>query len=469
MPQPKPNETSEEFIERCVRQVLADGAAASQDQAVAICHRIWEEKEMKEQWTRAYINDLPDSAFLYIEPGGEKDEEGKTTPRSKRHLPYKNAEGEVDLPHLRNAISRLEQPRTGGGEDGWLSETLRRRLLAKAQRILASYQKEAGKDNAFLIWKDKGSYRWLAIYSNRYRDEDWPPEILSSSAHLDFVRAVDSGEWSMPELRLWHVKGTRCGAADWIGYDDSGFSLASGLFDPERQAVAERLAQRDDLLVSHGMPVKEILRDAEDPTVILRYRSEEISVLPAWAAANPYTGFRIFKEETMSLPEEKRAFLAEILGEEAVTELEAQLAKKATELESAGVDFKGTETGQVAVSAEELAKAVADHLAPILDRLRKLEEWSKELAKKIEGLEKSEEEKLKDMARKTPAASLYELITSAIGDRATEIDGRSSLAKSKPQETKPPDEGPTPSSYLNWLIRQQYGGTNANRHGTISE
>ena len=32
-------------------------------------------------------NDLPDTAFAFIEPGGKKDPEGKTTPRSKRHFP----------------------------------------------------------------------------------------------------------------------------------------------------------------------------------------------------------------------------------------------------------------------------------------------------------------------------------------------------------------------------------------------
>jgi len=58
------------------------------------------------KWTRAYINDLPDSAFAVIEPGGKKDETGRTVPRSLRHLPYKDASGKVDIPHLRNAWAR---------------------------------------------------------------------------------------------------------------------------------------------------------------------------------------------------------------------------------------------------------------------------------------------------------------------------------------------------------------------------
>lgn len=54
-------------------------------------------------------NDLPDECFAYIEPGGEKDDDGRTVPRALRHLPYKGADGEVDLLHLRAALSRLPQ------------------------------------------------------------------------------------------------------------------------------------------------------------------------------------------------------------------------------------------------------------------------------------------------------------------------------------------------------------------------
>ena len=63
----------------------------------------------KAVWTTQFINDLPDSSFAYIEPGGKKDKEGKTVPRTLRHLPYKDANGKIDLPHLRNALARLPQ------------------------------------------------------------------------------------------------------------------------------------------------------------------------------------------------------------------------------------------------------------------------------------------------------------------------------------------------------------------------
>lgn len=92
----------------------------------------------KVEWDTAYINDLPDSAFLHVESGGDKDEEGKTVPRSLRHLPYEDKTGKIDLPHLRNALSRLGQAGTG---KGWLTSALRTRLQSKARKLLEGAQK----------------------------------------------------------------------------------------------------------------------------------------------------------------------------------------------------------------------------------------------------------------------------------------------------------------------------------------
>lgn len=90
------------------------------------------EKEEFAEWTTKYVNDLPDSAFAYIKPDGEKDEEGKTVPRALRYLPYKDAAGKVDLPHLRNALARLPQTK--------LSPEEKRKVLA----VLRKAAEEAG-------------------------------------------------------------------------------------------------------------------------------------------------------------------------------------------------------------------------------------------------------------------------------------------------------------------------------------
>lgn len=65
--------------------------------------------EDKATWTGSYVNDLPDSAFAVVLGGGSKDKSGKTVPRSLRKLPHHDTDGKVDLPHLRNALSREPQ------------------------------------------------------------------------------------------------------------------------------------------------------------------------------------------------------------------------------------------------------------------------------------------------------------------------------------------------------------------------
>jgi hypothetical protein len=55
-------------------------------------------------------NDLPDSAFAYVESGGKKDADGKTTPRSLRHFNIS------DKAHADNAAARIAQGAKFGDE-----------------------------------------------------------------------------------------------------------------------------------------------------------------------------------------------------------------------------------------------------------------------------------------------------------------------------------------------------------------
>lgn len=88
---------------------------------------------VKAVWSAAFINRLPDSSFLYIAPGGKKDKDGRTTPRSLRFFPVKDASGKVDLPHLRNALARIPQAK--------ISQAAKDAARKKAQRMLAESKK----------------------------------------------------------------------------------------------------------------------------------------------------------------------------------------------------------------------------------------------------------------------------------------------------------------------------------------
>ena len=133
-------------------------------------------------WSTAYINDLPDSAFLYIEPGGSKDSEGKTTPRSLRHFPYKDASGNVDLPHLRNALSRIPQSN--------LSSDLKARLTTKAQRILGSDRSES----MTTIAVRDGEFRFEGAHESLFelRDGDAGPTLIGHFAVFDQWAEINS-------------------------------------------------------------------------------------------------------------------------------------------------------------------------------------------------------------------------------------------------------------------------------------
>jgi hypothetical protein len=77
-----------------------------------------------EPWTHAYVDALPDEAFavVHVRPDGTR----------ARHLPHHDADGRVDLPHVRNALARLNQVRW---EDPADAERARQHLLQHSEAL----------------------------------------------------------------------------------------------------------------------------------------------------------------------------------------------------------------------------------------------------------------------------------------------------------------------------------------------
>lgn len=118
------------------------------------------------QWTSAYIDSLPDSSFLYIEAGGKKDGDGKTTPRALRHFPVKDANGKVDVAHVRNALARIPQSN--------VSASAKSAATSKAQSML----KAAGGDPGM----------------GRSEETDVPPrdDLIRAAPALELIRSKES-------------------------------------------------------------------------------------------------------------------------------------------------------------------------------------------------------------------------------------------------------------------------------------
>lgn len=93
----------------------------------------------------APVTDLPNSAFLYVEPGDD-DESGLRVPRSKRHFAYRDSEGKIDAAALSIAVKAIPDADMPG-----LDMQDRNRLAARGRRMLEADQKAEELDSA--EWK----------------------------------------------------------------------------------------------------------------------------------------------------------------------------------------------------------------------------------------------------------------------------------------------------------------------------
>lgn len=218
-----------------------------------------------------------------------------------------------------------------------------------------------GTNTGFLVFKRDDQYYWLGIYSTMFRDDDRPVrEIISSKAHKKFINGVMSGEIPPPDLYIMHLK-FAIGKATQLFWDNSGFAIALGMFYYDE--IAEALMVSDeDLAMSHGMLTRSIVRDDADPSIILEYISEELSVLPRDMAANKRTGFYLLMEGGDPLIE-NRERLAALIGESNTAMIEESLEAEAMKAVEAGEDFKSVKTEEMQMDANEKLQDSVEEVA----------------------------------------------------------------------------------------------------------
>ena len=192
--------------------------------------------------------------------------------------------------------------------------------------------------------------RWYALWSNSFQDHD--DEYFAEKAIDEYVRRVDVGAVPYPELWLWHTPGTKHGQAEWVGRIGH-FAVAAGSFDdtPAGKAAQAHYAKAGgDYGMSHGFTYDP---GQKSDGVFHQFNTFEISVLPAKAAANPYTQFSEVFE--MEMDDEKFAFLARVLGsEEIAQQLVTATEDKSRAMEALDVRYKDfVRMDEPAVKAED--------------------------------------------------------------------------------------------------------------------
>jgi hypothetical protein len=391
----------------------------------------------------------------------------------------------------KSQLGRAAAAFSAGGFRGNKVQIPSNKVSAVKSKIRSAYRKlgvkmedmpDSIKENGtFMVYKDGELYKFITTYSNNIRDQDNPPEIISSKSHERFEELVNKGEVPLPELWLWHTPEWNIGQTTAIVYDkDNGIAIAAGYFFKHASPIAEAIMENPDAWgVSHGMPSESIVRSKDDRTIIEQHITKEISPLPAYAAANKWADFTVLKEATMSLTEEKRKKLQddggvtpEILA--VVEERSAAVSQKANELdldrkeqtqetdveqepapELAPETEKKEETQETVPNAssafsdeqlKELTNAFTAYGKTLTEGiLTAVKEELTPILKQQEAEVKSEEDRIKERIELTPPMSLADLILggsvlkqmSATQDESTKVDGRSSLAKDGPEITEP--------------------------------
>ncbi len=270
------------------------------------------------------------------------------------------------------------------------------------------------------IIQDGDQLRILGIYSNKFIDLEG--EIIPEKAHKEYAAwTKDTG--FRPVVTLMHMP--RIPGLLWItlynklkanipalskavhkifkGYAIAeidrvtplnGFAAISAVVLPGMEDVAKRLAERDDLGMSHGFILLE-----RDDKILTKYRSFEFTILPQSRAANIFTRPEVVSEEAMSikaLSPEDREFLVEAYGEVRIASFEASTADTAKVL--AGIlEFKDIMSEKTEEpTLESLENAKAEEEEEVLDRDSQSEDVEEGEKDEKEEVDNTEEQPVDD-------------------------------------------------------------------------
>jgi len=358
-----------------------------------------------------------------------------------------------------------------------------------------------GEKKGMVLYKEGERLKWAAVYSNNFRDNDYPVrEIISAQSHRNFSKLVELGLASPPDFWIWHEVSLKIGDGEWVAVDehdidgnDIVFAIAGGTIDSGREELALALDMVPEKALSHGMPYWSVMYSDIEPDLILGHITTEVSWLPVEVAANKLTAgmTNVYKERPNMVDQSKLKQLIEAgVSKELLDQLveqNSQIAKSALESEmqhkevSTEVVEEETEAvdiGDAAVAevqpdvemqpeeetAEEdavppvaVAQVSMQELVAVFSGITKLMAEQNVAIKALgDEVSKLKEEAATEKAVNTPMLSFVELMKnskSVVGSDEAAIDGRSSLARSAPQEAET-KQTPNQPFIFEWMGRQ---------------
>jgi len=175
---------------------------------------------VKATWTTAYTNSLEDNCFAVIEPGGKKDDTGRTVPRNARHLPHhakgngaSGTGGTVDLPHLKNGLARMNQvkPVLNKITTEELRSRAKRHLVAHARKLeLGDYARcvfpeelETLKCDMRLRRKDAPAFDFLFVEDRENEGKPYKAVcgVRDDGSRMDVGYLYETKDWTEDEVK----------------------------------------------------------------------------------------------------------------------------------------------------------------------------------------------------------------------------------------------------------------------------
>jgi len=284
----------------------------------------------------------------------------------------------------------------------------------------------------------QGDWWFIGLYSNKYIDRD--EEILSEKAHQKYVEWVKETGIKPPVILMhmpkhlpgfWYqvmqahnsgmittktlnnllkdfYKDYALAETEKVFYANGFTGVAAKVYNDKQGWVKNLINYPEKLGMSHGFIPMEM-----DGNIYNEYRAFEFSVLPLKRAANVYTSIRLMEENEMPLEKDVQEFLDEIQNGTA-EEVDVETQDLSTELEEKGVEFKEADVQKLVEAMKwnefvELVKTRFDEyhavVAEFVDKLDAFE-------KRLDQVEKSEDEKVADLIKPNYAQLLPSPTTS---------------------------------------------------------
>lgn len=259
--------------------------------------------------------------------------------------------------------------------------SLKERLL---QLIGVKGQEKPALTSGF---KNIGNHQWIGWFSNNF--EDLQGEYFPARATDEFIARIDRKEASMPELYFWHVP-FRFGEAKSIArvsLDNSptspSFTVAVGVYDdtPIARAFEKAMGKRE-YPMSHGFKYAPA---AKIGGAYHYYDTFEVSPLPPYAPANPFTLFEDGKAMPI-LDEKKRKEFVALLGEDYVKDIEGRAETRLKELQEEGIAYKEMPIvdAEARQKLDTLSKQISDLTEQVKAALKPADEDDDKKKKKAE-------------------------------------------------------------------------------------